>query len=135
MKKKTFLITISMILIVIAAKSQMWVTQNANPVNEGFNFISLSVVDSNQVLGIGTLIDESFENQFFYFSRTTDGGTNWITNALDTDWVVSSFQALSADTAWISTSSLYGLNSGSNYRTAIRKTTATWNLIIHQMAD
>ncbi len=75
MKKKTFLITISMILIVIAAKSQMWVTQNANPVNEGFNFISLSVVDSNQVLGIGTLIDESFENQFFYFSRTTDGGT------------------------------------------------------------
>jgi len=123
------MIAIYMIMMVITANSQMWVTQNVNPVNQGYNFTCLSVVDHNTVLGIGTLIDEPEGYRFNYISRTIDGGMNWNSNALDTDWMVSSFQALSADTAWMSTASIQGIYHGGNHLSSIRKTTdggQTW---------
>ena len=127
MKTKTLLIAISMMLIAVTAKSQVWVTQNVNPVNEGYNFICLSVVDSNTLAGVGVLVD-LLQNQSGYISRTINGGTTWTSNALDTDWWVTSFQALSADTMWISTISFAG-TTDSIYQTAIRKSTdggQTW---------
>ncbi|MCX6226571.1 MAG: T9SS type A sorting domain-containing protein, partial [Bacteroidia bacterium] len=127
MKKKTLLIALSITLIVISVKSQSWVTQNVNPVDEGYNFICLSVIDSNTAAGVGILVGQS-QNQFGYISRTIDGGANWTSNALDTDWYVTSYQALSADTMWISTISYLGIPT-TNYRTAISKSTdggQTW---------
>jgi photosystem II stability/assembly factor-like uncharacterized protein len=129
MKTTTLMIAINMIVMANTANSQMWVSQNVNPVNKGYNFSCLSVVDHNTALGIGTLIDEPDDYRFNYISRTIDGGINWSTVALDTDWMVSSFQALSADTAWMSTATIQGVLSGGNYRSSIRKTTdggQTW---------
>jgi photosystem II stability/assembly factor-like uncharacterized protein len=128
MKKKTLMIIISIMLMAVAAKPQMWLTQNVNPVDEGYNFTCLSVVDSNTVLGIGYLSDQVWPDHYSYLSRTLDGGDNWSSTPLDTDWWVSSFQALNADTLWISTISQSGTSAGYP-KTAIRKSTdggQTW---------
>jgi photosystem II stability/assembly factor-like uncharacterized protein len=119
MKIRTLFITISLMLMVMTAKSQMWLTQNVNPIDTGFNFTCLSVVDSNIIAGIGVLADPGSEDHG-YISRSINGGTNWSSTALDTDWWATSFQALSADTMWISTISLAGL-SFAHWHTAISK--------------
>ena len=129
MKNKTFLIVISMMLTVITAKSQMWITQNVNPINDGYNFTSVSVVDSNIVWGVGATVDTNYWEGRQYISRTLDGGNTWISNALNTDWWVTSFQAFSADTAWMSTTLKSPVLTTNVVYPALRKTTdggQTW---------
>jgi photosystem II stability/assembly factor-like uncharacterized protein len=130
MKKKTLLIIISIMLMAVAAKPQMWLTQNVNPVDEGYNFVCLSVVDSNTVLGIGTYGDSTaFQVGNNFISRSLDGGNNWNSIVIDTSLHVSTFQALSTDTAWMSTCRRGAVLTGINYQTAIWKTTdggQTW---------
>jgi photosystem II stability/assembly factor-like uncharacterized protein len=107
-------------------RSQTWITQNVNPINDGFNFWCMSVVDNMTVMGIGETVDQA--NFYPFVSRTVDGGNSWTSLPLDSDWEISSFQALSADTAWISIALVSGFSSGF-FKTGLYKTTdggQTW---------
>ncbi len=99
--KKLLLITSWLMFVSFPAKPQSWITQNVNPLNDGYNFICMSAVDNMTALGIGFNYGQTTALGYF-LSKTSDGGTTWTSSALGTNYFPTSFQALSSDTAWIS---------------------------------
>ena len=99
--KKLLLLTAWLLFISFPAKPQSWITQNVNPMNDGYNFICMSAVDNMTALGIGFNYGQTAALGYF-LSKTSDGGTTWTSSALGSNYFPTSFQALSSDTAWIS---------------------------------
>jgi len=99
--KKLLLLIAYLMFLSFPAKTQSWVTQNVNPLNDGYNFICMSAVDNMTALGIGFNYGQNSALGYF-LSKTTDGGITWTSSALGANYFPTSFQALNSDTAWLS---------------------------------